>query len=50
MLIGIDVLLSTVAGDAIARTRPMSCIVSGEGPPHRKSSSSNSNSISVIII
>ncbi len=30
VLIGIDVLFSTVAGDAIARTRPMSSIVSGE--------------------
>ncbi len=30
MLIGIDVLFSTAAGDAIARPRPMSCIVTGE--------------------
>ncbi len=43
MLIGIDVLFSTVAGDAIARTRPMSSIVSGEGRNRKSSSDSNSN-------
>ncbi len=57
MLIGIDVLFSTAAGDAIARPRPMSCITgeteeqTDEQTASRTShSNSHSNSSSSVII
>ncbi len=38
------VLLSTAAGDAIARTRPMSCIETGHGAEERAQQHSNNSS------
>ncbi len=59
MLIGIDVLLGTAAGAAIARTRPMSCIPGDDDSDEQQNKPqneqqneqhSNSNSSDIIIV